>query len=103
MSSVCPACNLYHSYRQEPSSYGPYSDYDICFNAIKKESASIKNEDVKAEFIKCSREFVDHHCRESAASRKANPSRQDYPIISKPLLFYRNTATDSDDWRRRND
>lgn len=100
MSSLCPACNLSHSYRQEPSSRGPYSDYDICFNAIKKDAANIKNEDAKAEFIKCSRIFVDHHCRESAAARKANPSRDNYPIISKPLLFYRNTASDGDHWRR---
>lgn len=103
MSSLCPACTLAHTYRQEPSSKGPYSDYDICFNAIKMNAEKLNNEEMKKEFIKCSRFFVDQHCRESAAVRKGKPSREDYPIISKPLLFYRNTATDSDNWRRRDD
>ena len=103
MSFICPACCISHNNRQVPASRGAYCDYDICSNAIKKEAEKIQDDNARSEFMRCSREFMNQHCRESADARKKNPTREDYPIISKPLLFYRNTATDSDDWRRRND
>ncbi len=103
MSSICPACCLRHDKPQVPASRGAYCDYDICSAFIKKESESLTDDKIRSEFTRLSREFMNQHCKESAEARKKNPSREDYPIISKPLLFYRNTATDSEDWRRRND
>jgi hypothetical protein len=103
MSSICPACRLSHNKPQVPASRGAYCDYDICYAVIKKESESLKDSNDQLEFRRHHREFMNEHCRESTNARKNNPSKADYPIISKPLLFYRNTATDSDDWRRRND
>jgi hypothetical protein len=103
MSSVCPACSLSHNNCQVPASRGAYCDYDVCYAAVKKASELLKDAKDQMEFRSRHREYMNKHCRESTEARKAKPSREDYPIISKPLLFYRNTAADSDDWRRRND
>jgi len=97
---LCPACNLDHSKIQSPASSGPYSDYDVCFSAIKEKSSKIQDDSERSLFTLNHKNFIKSHSAESYSVRMSKPKY--FPIIDKPYIFY-NTAVDSDAWRKHND
>lgn len=61
------------------------------------------SDEAKKNFIKSTIGFIKEHSAESYKAMRTRDRKKDMPIITKPVLFYRNIAADSDDWRRRDD
>lgn len=101
--NLCPACGLPHRDAQLAASFGPICDYKVCYDNMKNFSEDMQSTEAKKEFIKCTIGFIREHSAESYKAMRQRDRKVDMPIITKPVLFYRNSAVDTDNWRRRDE